>query len=734
VLVSSRRIVALVCGIAALLSLWAPPARAQGCSRAAVFTLPGVTWAEVDRVRPPNLLELVEQGSAGSVSVRTISSRTSYASGFATLGAGSRLDAPRAAGSSAAASVSRSPETDIAIEAVEVLERFADDAGYNAAPGALASALDVDVAAVGNSDPGLDPPTPAGHGRWATLAAMDEAGTVDRAWVGPDLLVEDATAPFGVRTDEEAMDEALDGALEDPCAVTFIDPGDLTRVDEWALATDTEQPDAREDALLAADRMLGITMDSLDEADLLIVVSPTSPWWDEEIHLGVGVARGPGFDPGTTLESASTRRASVVTLPDVAPTILDHFDVSPVPAMTGRTWFAVPASGDPVATAVDFDDESIFVEGFKGPVSTAYVIVQVLVYLLAIFVLTRNGNVESRRGLTSLAEITALAIVAFPMATYAAGAFDGHALGTGGYILLLVGLDAVAVAGAVFVSRDPLDRLLVLTSATVLLLFLDLFTGGRLQINTVLGYSPVVAGRFAGLGNIAFAVLGTASLLTGVLVAHKWREKSWALPAVAALFVATVIVDGAAPWGSDVGGILALVPSLGVTWLLLADRKPDLKIVLFAGIVAVVAVGAFLAFDLARPSDEQTHLARLFDDVRLRGWSVLWDTIERKIEANIRLFRTSIWTFFVPPALVAMALLMRRPRGRWQAVAARFPRLRAGLVGGLVLAVVGFAVNDSGIVIPAVVLSFLVPTAVLTHLKLDLIEAEAARDAETAPA
>jgi hypothetical protein len=62
---------------------------------------------------------------------------------------------------------------------------------------------------------------------------------------------------------------------------------------------------------------------------------------------------------------------------------------------------------------------------------------------------------------------------------------------------------------------------------------------------------------------------------------------------------------------------------------------------------------------------------------------------------------------------------MRRPRGRWEAIAKAYPRLRAGLVGGLVLAVLGFVVNDSGIVIPAVVLSFLVPLAVLTHLKID---------------
>ena len=64
-------------------------------------------------------------------------------------------------------------------------------------------------------------------------------------------------------------------------------------------------------------------------------------------------------------------------------------------------------------------------------------------------------------------------------------------------------------------------------------------------------------------------------------------------------------------------------------------------------------------------------------------------------------------------------MLLRRPRGRWNRLAHALPYLRAALAGGLLLAVLGFAVNDSGIVIPAVVLSFLVPLTLLVHLLLD---------------
>lgn len=95
------------------------------------------------------------------------------------------------------------------------------------------------------------------------------------------------------------------------------------------------------------------------------------------------------------------------------------------------------------------------------------------------------------------------------------------------------------------------------------------------------------------------------------------------------------------------------------------------------------------------------------------------DTIGRKIRTNLRVFRSTIWTYLVPPALAVIAWLLLRPRGRWAELAITFPRLRAGLIGGLLLAVLGFSVNDSGIVVPAMVLSFLVPMSLLLHLSLE---------------
>lgn len=712
----------MVAGAVLLCMVPAGPARGQDpCGHVVVVTLPGVMWSDIDRVAPPAILEAAGDGASGSMSVRTISSRTSYASGFATLGAGARVEGGTTTAGPAVAQDWKLFDVGVRVAGLAEVRDLAAEAGYGAEPGALASALQTPVIAVGNADLGTPAPAPVGYGRWSLLAAMDEAGIVDHAATGEQLLVADPGAPYQVRTEPEAMGRAIDRALEVQCSVVIVDQGDLARADQWAMATGSASTTERDEALLASDDVVARIRAGLTSEDLLLIVSPTSPAWTSEAHLGVAIAVGAEFAAGSALESASTRRRGIVTLPDVAPSALDHIGVDRPPAMNGRPFYSTTAeSQDRVQEGVDLDRESVFVDSMRGPLSGGFVVFQGIVFLLILALLySRERRGADAGQIGRPLEIAGLAVVAFPLTTYLAGVIHGHELGPVWFVAFLVVIDAVLVAVTSVLLRSSLDRLLALTAVTLLVVAADLVAGSRLQLNTVFGYSPIVAGRFTGAGNIVFAVLGVTALMTGALVAHRWSGRKGVLIVVALVFAGAVVVDGAPQFGSDVGGVLALVPAFGFTWLLLADRRPSLKIMLLAGAAAVLVLGLFLLLDLARPPESQTHLARLFEDARARGPGVVVDTVLRKAAANLRVFRSTVWTYFVPPALLVMAYLLYRPSGRWQRLAQAHPKLRSGFIGGLVLAVLGFAVNDSGIVIPAVILSFLVPMALLVHLAME---------------
>ena len=700
-----------------------PPAGARECRNAVVVGLPGVTWSDIARTQPPHLLDLVAEGASGSVAVRTNSARTTYNSGFATIGAGTRMDAPKSVG--LASPPSDAAGKDLEMKGLDEMEELAREEGYSTArPGALASALeDRTVAVIGSSSLGFAPPAPVGVDRPALLAGMDGSGVVDVAAVGPSMLRANASAPFGVETDQGLAGDYLEQVLADPCAVVVLDPGDLIRAETLAGIGAAGAEKARAEALLSADEQIGAADVLLGPEDLLIVVTVTSPQAEDDTHLGIAVATGEGFGAREELVSASTRKGGFVTLPDVAPTVLDFLGVERPASMLGRPWSSNARDGDPVAEGIELDEESVFSYGVQPGIATGFVIAQVTAYIVlsVLFSMKRRGKAVPDRVPARALEAAALAFAAFPLASYLAGAGPTHELGLGGFVGLLLGVDAMLVCLSLAALRTPLDRLLAIAAATLLVMVGDLLLGEALQLNAVFGNSPIVAGRFAGLGNLAFSILGASALVTATIVVHK-KKGHGGLVAAAAIFAFAVAVDGAPSLGSDVGGVLALVPGFALTWILLSGHRITLRAALLAAVAGVVALGLFLLVDLARPEDSRTHLARLAESVREQGAGAFADTIGRKVRTNLRIFTSTIWTYLVPPALLLLGILLRRPPGRWEELARRFPEIRSGLVGGLVLALLGFAVNDSGIVVPAMFLSWLVPMALVAYVALETSE------------
>jgi hypothetical protein len=245
----------------------------------------------------------------------------------------------------------------------------------------------------------------------------------------------------------------------------------------------------------------------------------------------------------------------------------------------------------------------------------------------------------------------------------------------------------------------------------------DLVSGGHLQLNSVLGDSPLIAGRFAGAGNNAFAIMASTSVVIATLVVWRGGRTRAVLAGVAVLFIAVVVVDGAPQLGSDVGGVLALVPGFALTWILLAGKSVSWKIVALGLVAAVAASGLFIAIDVARPPEQRTHLGRLFEDVRSRGGSAFVETVQRKAASNLDQVRSlqNLYKFLLPAIVTTIFLFW--PGRWWRWFGSQQPLLRAGFVGGLAVAVLGSALNDSGITIFTTMLLFLTPMAILCRLR-----------------
>ncbi len=118
-----------------------------------------------------------------------------------------------------------------------------------------------------------------------------------------------------------------------------------------------------------------------------------------------------------------------------------------------------------------------------------------------------------------MAFLALVVVLAIPLLGFLSGLVRYDRLGIGGYLAALLAGAAVLSAGAwVLGRRRPLVAPGVLMGATFALLIIDVVLGGRLQINTVFGYSPIVAGRFSGFGNLAYGLLAMSAIATATIV------------------------------------------------------------------------------------------------------------------------------------------------------------------------------------------------------------------------
>lgn len=158
-------------------------------------------------------------------------------------------------------------------------------------------------------------------------------------------------------------------------------------------------------------------------------------------------------------------------------------------------------------------------------------------------------------------------------------------------------------------SGASLTALLV-AAAIPLAWLVDAAAGAPLAFNNPLGMNAVVAGRFYGVSNTAFALVAGALV---VVIASAWEVlgggRRSALLVTALLGGAALLVDGAPQLGADVGGALTLVPTLAFLAAGLAGLHLSWRRWLAIGAATVLVVGGFAVVDLLRPGGP-THLGR----------------------------------------------------------------------------------------------------------------------------
>jgi hypothetical protein len=703
-----------------------------GDRRVLVFGMQPLTFDDLERGVTPNLQRLIDRGAIGALSVRTVSRRPTASEGYLSLGAGARLRSGGLDDTVIPADTPVGPTTaaryitsftgvepvggHVSMGGAGMLQRN-DGPEADSHPGALGDALadaGLRTAVVGNSD---QPPSFTSEGypdRSAALVTMTSDLGVTNAHIEPDDVLETSPdAPYGHQADHEAVVAAATAELV-RSTVVVVDPGDLARADRFTRAALPEVGEREwERSLERTDDLLGRLVGAAPDDTLVMVVGVVPR--DHAYRPTPLVIAGPGV-PNGRITSPSTRQSGLSAITDLAPTILDAAGVEVPADLPGNAVRYEPGPAD-LDGLRGLDTDTQVREATYGPVSTRYIQAFTALYLGALVLLVGGRH---RGRIAPWLRWSALALTAVPVASFLVRLVPGltawftaaQAIATG---LLAAGIGWLASRR----RRAPLSSLAWVAGLTIAVIVVDAWTGTRLHVSSWLGYSVHNAGRFYGVPNTTFAVLGGLTLVWAAIVVHQARRREEAVWLTGAVFVVVLLSAGLPMLGADVGSLVTLVPVFAVTLLALSGRRPRIRTLVVAGLAMVVVVAVAAGLDLSRPADQRSHLGQFAESVLDDGLTAFSDTFARKQAANLRLLGVSQWTRIVPVALVFLAVPLLWQR-RLRELLPPASALRVGFVAVLGATVLGFASNDSG---PIVIALFLAQLPPFLLLRIQAVEA-----------
>ncbi len=737
-----------------------------------ILGMSGVRWEDLSSLSTPHLWELAQQGASANMVVRSVRSSTCPADGWLALSAGRRAADVPMADYGTCRDLHEVGESGVVPGWPDYLDAAAD-ASYDATPGLLGDLVDEHGVASLAVGPGAaialatSGGVVAGDQVRAPTSGERLGREVAKALPGHALAVVDVGS---VRDrNRPLVGVPPPGATPAPEVIPAPGPAEtpVTPPTEAWLLTSPE----RNEQVAAIDARVGHVLDAVrSTAPGATVVVASLANSGTEPYMQLLTADGPALAglpaTGALFDTRSTRQPGMVQSTDLTPTVLAALGVEGPAGLAGAPLTVLPdgRSGPArVAHLEDVNNHAVAIRPLVGPFYSALVLIDLLLFGVVTLGLNRRvldataAKLEARagRGARGSAAAAALAralrsrrpaavlrvlraaavvIGAIPVASYLANLLPWWRADSPGSVLYTAtAVFAGAIAAVALLGpwrRHLLAPVLIVAGLTAALLTVDVITGARLQLSSLMGVQPQVGGRFYGFNNSSFSLFAASTILVAMCLAEplvRRGRRVWAAVGIGAIGLVAVALDGSPSIGADFGGPPALIPGFLVLALLaLGVRLTWRRIALVLGASAVLAL-SFSVIDWLRPPAERSHLGRFVETVLDGG---LLSVIGRKLQQNLTNLFGSTLTLLAIGGVVVVVVLLTRPLRSvarassessygWLVGADTLGRidrdavmLRPTLVALGTTFAIAFAVNDSGIVLPAIGIALAVPLLV----------------------
>jgi hypothetical protein len=418
--------------------------------------------------------------------------------------------------------------------------------------------------------------------------------------------------------------------------------------------------------------------------ELLIVVQRPAQGSGGEL-LWVGATGLPG-EGGRELSSQTTNERGLIASVDIAPTILDHLGLRPIPP---------DMRGDPIRTDGELHSASLRALEARLRVVGGRRL-EALGFLLGAWVLLLLGCARWRPARAWAMRVGALAVLWAPVAVLIAAAFEqSRAVEFATITLACLALGALTDLLLAW-PRAPLAPAVVAVVAIVV----DALAHTQLLMRSLLGPNPILGARFYGVGNelksglavlVLAAVAGALYPLAQSAGAQGSERRRGAI-AMAGAGMLLAVLEGSARVGAGVGGVILVCAAFAVATVMLLPGAVTRRRALIVFVSPIVGLAALALLDLATAHGSGHYTGSI---LHARSAGDLRDVIVRRYTAAWDELRNHAMPYATAVAL-AYAVVAYRRRERLLAPVDGDPVWQAVFAGGLTAGVVGALVEDSG--------------------------------------
>lgn len=562
------------------------------------------------------------------------------------------------------------------------IKNINETASYDAIPGLLGKTIHengLKTAIIGSSD------TPYMPHREAVAIAMDNNGIIDYGMLNYTQLTDKSSeSAYGIKTNIPLIIKiALDYSAKSSLIV--LDFGDTFRADEYSILCLEKQAQLIRNNSISNLGKLFVELKSNINADdtLILFIPSTNTYSSQQSKLGAILISNKIFNKGL-LFSSSTKMTGLVTLSDIAPTILSELKIKSPIQMFGRPINQVN-SKKPIQYL-----RSLSVTSANQLSRQILMRVTCIVQIVIVLIVSLSTFIWKKTQTNSLFVFLSMFCAAIVPATLLLSMIYKGGLILSAIFLFL--LTVIILAAVKKISKDLFNQLSILSLSAVLLIAGDILTGSHLLSLSIAGYSLSEGARYYGIGNELMGSFIGASFICALWLLLKKPD----FKIIVYIYLWLIFFLIGVPFlGANVGGALACAAAIIVLMLILSRKNLKYLHGIYLIFGVVFAISIIFAIDSFRGAAGQSHAGRLIHQIVGGNLIDVFQTFERKIALNIMLFGSSLWSRLLAVSVISSLItyFKIRPKLNRTQIACIF-----GLFSGTIAA---FSFNDSGVVAAA---------------------------------